>query len=338
MPGTAKVAASQFVHDASAFQKQLAYPLAATNVLGAYHTPAPAANFNPQTASAADLVKNGFLVRRPTKNDPPALQQAWAKVFSHQWSEQKRIVPVLQPQVGMSHQLRKMPVKQKDGNYLNGAWAGAVVDPGKWTGVIGFWNIPSVSKPTEPQGTEGGWNSSSWIGIDGFGSNDVLQAGIQQRVDGSGNAHYVAWYEWYAPPQANSPGYVWQTNIANFPVSPGQQVYCSAQYVNNSKAGYLYFANEATGQHFAITLAPPPGANFNGDCVEWIMEAPDGGEPVSALPKFSPVKFTSAIGCGPNGAIANPQTGDTVNVETTGGKILTQVSLASFAATVNFIG
>jgi hypothetical protein len=29
-----------------------------------------------------------------------------------------------------------------------------------------------------------------------------------------------------------------------------------------------------------VTLqAPPPGAAFNGDTVEWIMEDPDGGEP-----------------------------------------------------------
>lgn len=338
MPLTATKSAVEFIHDEPAFRKAFAFNLATTNLAGAYHIPAPPPAFNPKTASAAELVKQGFLIRRPTAQDPPALQEAFAKVFSREWQVKDRIVPVLVPQIGITHNLRKMPVKQKDSNFLGGAWAGAVVDKGKWTGVIGFWNIPTVSKPPEAQGTEGGWNSSSWVGIDGFGSNDVLQAGIQQRVDSNGAAHYVAWYEWYAPPQANSPGYVWQTNIANFPVSPGQQVYCSVQYVNNGTAGYLYFANETTGQHFAITLAPPPGANFKGNCIEWIMEAPDGGEPVSALPKFTPVKFTSCIGCGPNGAIGNSQTGDTVNVETTGNKILTSVALGNFAATVNFIG
>ena len=44
------------------------------------------------------------------------------------------------------------------------------------------------------------------------------------------------------------------------------------------------------------------------------MESPDGGEPVSALPKFTPVNFTSAIACGPGG-FSNPLNGDTVNVE-----------------------
>ena len=62
----------------------------------------------------------------------------------------------------------------------------------------GSWTVPSVSKPTEPPGSDGGWDSSSWVGLDGSsGSDDVLQAGIEQRVDGSGNASYYAWFEWF---------------------------------------------------------------------------------------------------------------------------------------------
>jgi hypothetical protein len=146
-----------------------------------------------------------------------------------------------------------------------------------WTGVIGFWNIPTVSKPAEPQGIEGGWNSSSWVGMDGFNtpslvSKDVLQAGIQQYVDANGQASNVAWYEWYALPQPSSTGYIFQTNIPNFPVGAGYQVYCSVQYINNRTAGSIFFANETTGQHFSITLAPPPGATFRGNMIERIME------------------------------------------------------------------
>ena len=111
-------------------------------------------------------------------------------------------------------------------NFVNSAWAGAGTRGGSWNGNIGFWLIPSVSKPPEPQGLEGGWNSSSWVGIDGFDiglvSNDVLQAGIQQKVTANGQASYVAWFEWFAPQQPGSPPYIFQTNIANFPLSPGQ--------------------------------------------------------------------------------------------------------------------
>jgi hypothetical protein len=209
---------------------------------------------------------------------------------------------------------------------------------GHWATALGVWQIPTVSQPAEPQGTESGWNSSSWIGLDGFGSNDVLQAGIQQRVTAGGQAQYIAWYEWFAPPQTNSPGYVWQTNITNFPVSPGQQVYCSVQYINNNTAGYLYFANQTTGHHFSITLTPPPGASFNGDSMEWIMEAPDGGEPSASLPSFTPVQFTTALGCNATGSIVgNPRSGDYIYI-VSGGKTLTCVSLANDAVTVRFSG
>jgi hypothetical protein len=335
----------EFAHDEQAFRQKIPYPLISTNLRGAYASPAPPDDFDPNKARVAELVKNGLLWHRPAATDDPALLKAWQKVFSRKWLAKDRIVPQLHPQVGRTHILKKPLRRVTEGNYLGSAWAGAGIRGGSWTGNIGFWHIPSVSIPPEPQGLEGGWNSSSWVGIDGFDigivSTDVLQAGIQQLVN-QGTVFavpiYVAWYEWFAPPENGSPPYIYQTNIPNFPVSPGEQVYCSVQYVNNNSAGYIYFANETTGQHFSITLAPPPGATFKGNTIEWIMEAPDGGEPTSSLPRFDPVTFTSAIGCGPGPVYGNPANGDTANVETTGGKVLTSVSVGNYTATIDFIG
>jgi len=337
MPGTGQKEATERFHIDETFRKKLPFKLIATNLHGAYSSPAPPDDFDPRTASPADLIKHGLLWRRPSAKDPKALSTAWEKVFNKKWMAKDRIIPQFETKVGVTHLAGKRH-KAEDGSYVGAAWSGATV-AGDWTGVIGFWNIPKVSEPREPQGLEGGWNSSSWIGIDGaYTSNDVLQAGIEQKVDARGNATYVAWYEWYAPAQNNSPGYIYQTNITNFPVSPGDQVYCSAQYVNSDTAGYLYFANETTGQNFPITLAPPPGATFDGESVEWIMEAPDYGEPNSALPAFTPVVFTSAIGCGPNDTFANPQNGDSWNVETDTGKVITSVTLGDYTVTIDFVG
>jgi hypothetical protein len=319
-----------------ALRKQLPFELHPTNLPGVFTTPAPPDDLDPNQASAASLVKHGIFWKRPQRGEDPRLVRVWDKAFWRKWLAKDRIVPILEPQKGKIHVLRALK-KTTETGYTSGNWAGGVMQ-GQWATALGFWQIPAISKPPEAQGTEGGWNSSSWVGIDGFGSNDVLQAGIQQRLTANGQAEYVAWYEWYAPPQANSPAYVWQTNIANFPVSAGQQVYCSVQYINNKTAGHLYFANDTTGQHFAITLVPPPGANFNGDSMEWIMEAPDGGEPVASLPKFTPVQFTTALGCNANGSVVgNPRSGDYINV-VYGGKTLTMVTLASDAVTVRFMG
>ena len=450
-----------------------------------------------------------------------------SELSTRKWLPEDTLIPQSVPQIGVTHRLRGAK-KQSDGTYTSNNWGGGVL-PGSWASALGSWTVPTVSKPTEAQGTEGGWNSSSWIGIDGaYGSDDVLQAGVQQRVDSSGNASYVAWYEWYcgvqkqtladtspmspalaslngriyiawkgdgnnnlnlmyssdngqtfgnkytsgetsaeAPalvvhnnnlyigwkgngndnlnvamvqfsgnnitgfvnkntlgdtsqlspslaslngnlyiawkgdgndnlnimystnngqsfgnkytsgetsPQApalavyngnlfigwkgdgndnlnvslvgmtagvingfSTPGYVWQTNITNFPVNPGDTVLCTVQYLNNKTAGTLAFANQNTGKHFSITLVPPPGASFSGNCAEWIMEAPDGGYPIAALPKFTPVKFINSSCKSGAGVAGNPKSGDTWNV-VYNQKTFTAVALASDAVTVSFQG
>jgi hypothetical protein len=256
----------------------------------------------------------------------------------------------LEPQVGRKHFLRQKPKKLSEANYVNGAWAGAATaSGGPYSGVIGYWYVPTVSKASEPQSSAPSYDSghgiaydsSSWVGIDGFdvtvASNDVLQAGVEQYVDTSGKAHYVAWYEWYGP-VGPPPAYVDQTNITNLPVSPGNEIYVSVQYVSKT-AGSIYIANVTTGQHFSLTLAPPPGATFSGNTVEWIVEDPDGGEGTNtALAKFSQVQFTNAIACTAAGGTNNPENDDTCNIETNGGKILTKVILGSNTVTVDFIG
>lgn len=310
--------------------RRLPVELHPTNLPGAYTSPAPSADFDPNRASVAALMKQGLLWKRPQKDDPPSLRTAWDRVFARQWLAEDRIVPVLEPQAGQTHRLRGL-IKTADPGYTSSNWSGGVMQ-GQWATVVGYWSVPTVSRPPEPLGPDGGWNSSSWIGIDGFSSSDALQAGIQQRVAPDGEAQYVAWYEWFTPQQAGSPAYIWQTNITNFPIGPGQQVFCSLQYINDKAAGQLYFANDATGQHLSLTLAPPPGANFAGDSIEWIMEAAYG------LPAFTPVRFASAIGCGADRqTVANPHGGDYINI-VCNNKILTSVALANDEVTVTFAG
>jgi Peptidase A4 family len=336
--------------DEQAFLQKLPYPVTKTNLKGVYAGVAPPDDFDPNTASPSELIKNGILWRRPTAADPPALRAAWDKVFSRKWLAKDRVVPVLEPQLGRRHNLRKPLRKVSDTNYLGGAWSGAFADSGgPYTGCIGYWVIPTVSKASEPQSSPGSYDasvgiaydSSSWVGIDGADitvtSNDVLQAGVQQYVDTKGNAHYVAWYEWYGP-VGPPPAYVDQVNITSVPVSPGHEVYVSVQYVSKT-AGSIYFGNITTGLHFSITLAPPSGATFAGNTVEWIMEDPDGGEDYgTALAKFTPVVFTNAIACTAAGGTNNPASDNTCNIETTGSKVLTKVTTGTDTLTIDFIG
>jgi hypothetical protein len=319
-----------------AFVKQFPFPLIETNIPGAYALPAWPDDLDFHKASPATLLKHGVLWRRPEAGEE--LAPFWDRMFSRPWKD--RIVPHLEPQPGRTHVLNGL--RSSDATFTSNNWSGGVL-LGSFVSAFGTWLIPTASKPTEPQGNEGGWNSSSWVGIDGFNvtglisSNDVLQAGIEQKVDAKGNVSYVAWYEWFAPQQANSPPYIFQTNIPGFLVSPGQSINCSIQYLVNQKAGQITLGNGSTGKNFSMILKPPPGANFNGKCVEWIMEAPDGGYPNSALPKFTPVKFNPAFGCDAKGNATTAQGADTVNI-VNGTKTLTSVQLAPSLVTIDFLG
>jgi hypothetical protein len=322
------------------FNKKLPYKVTPAKLKGVYLHPTPPDDFDANKATQDELTKQGLLWRKPRSADPAFVQDMWNRFFSHKWESKNRIVPEFKPQIGRTHHLKDTPVKQENTNsYLGTVWSGAGINTGTWTTCLGSWVIPTVSVPPEPQGQEGGWNSSSWVGIDGmFTSNDVLQAGIEQRVNAGGIPSYTAWYEWYTPYVPGSPQYIYEVQIPNFSVQPGQMVYCCVQYVGTT-AGSISFANDTTGEHFSITLAPPPGATFNGSSCEWIMEAPDGGEPTSSLPRFTPVVFTGAIACAPGDTAAmTPGNADIMNITTASGQQLTNVTVNGETATITFTG
>jgi peptidase A4-like protein len=339
----------EWAFDEKEFLRKIPYPVTPTNLKGAYAMTGWPDSFDPNTASSAELIKNGILWRRPTANDEPALRQAWDKIFSRKWLAKDRIIPVLEPQVGTRHVLKQPPKALSEGSHNQGAWAGAYTNTGgPYASISGFWRVPTVSAASEPPSAKGTWDyehhvaydSSSWVGIDGaFGkdvSNDVLQAGIQHYVDTSGKAYYVPWYEWAAPDYYNN-----QVNFSkNVPVAAGDEICVAVQYVGTT-AGTFILLNFTTGKHFGLTLYPPMTATFSGDTVEWIVEDPGGGEESGyALANFNQVEFTYAIACTAAGVPNNPQNDLTCNIETAGKKpkLLTKVTLGNYAVTIKFIG
>jgi Peptidase A4 family len=326
-------------HDRSRdFNKKLPFPVVPTNLTGAFAGPGWPPDFDLVNASPSQLMKHGVFWRRPGPADDPRLIAAWQEAVSRSRQIKEWLVPVLEPQIGRTH-LRGPVTRRQDGTFTGGAWSGGAL-PGQWSGVIGQWQIPAVSEPTQPPGATGGWTSSSWVGLDGaYTSNDVLQAGVQQQVDSNGVPSYVAWYEWFAPQQAGSPGYIWQTNINNFPVSPGDTVFCSVQYIG-STAGHLFFFNATNPKAvpLSITLVPPPGATFDGESAEWIMECNDYGEPLQSLPAFTPVNFSGAVACSASAPSANPINGDVFVILGADGEDLTETALGDGTVEITFIG
>ena len=347
---TAMPASSEWVFDEETFLKKIPFHVVPTNLEGAYSVVPPSDDFDPNTASPSELIKNGILWRRPTASDPPALQEAWNKLFSRQWLAKDRAVPVFQPQVGRTHVLKQPLRKVTDTTYVNYVWSGAAtLSGGPYTGAVGMWSLPTVIRAPWPKSASNSidaglgiaYDSCSWVGLDGYNvdvttSTDVLQSGVEQWVDNNGDPHYQAWYCWFANNGKQPPRYVDSVPISTVPVTAGDEIFVSAQYIGKT-AGYLWLANRTTGKHFAIVLAPPPTATFSGESVEWIMEDPDFGEDATSLARFSTVTFTSAIACTAAGGTNNPENCDIVNIETTLERVLTSTSIGNYTTTINCV-
>lgn len=309
------------------------FELLPTNLAGAFTSPAPPPGFDPLSASPAALAAHGIFWRRPGRDDAPRVREAWEHMARRHRRPEDRILPHLEPHPGISHRLRGGR-QRDDGTYTSDNWSGATLRAPRgqrWLGAAGSWTVPGVSGSP---GARAGYNTSAWVGLDGVdGTVDVLQAGVEQRVDGHGNVTCCAWCEWFAPEQTASPPYIWQTDIPNFAVAAGDIVYCSAQYLA-TRAGHLFFANETSGQHFSITLRPPPGASFHGEAADWIVDAIELGDPAS-LPNLSPVHFGHAVCYGPGIASGDPADADDWVIQVFG-ITLTQVTVAPGAVAVAF--
>lgn len=83
----------------------------------------------------------------------------------------------------------------------NENWAGAALtslDSGEYfEAVSSTFTIPDPTIPTDVEATGTSYTVSSWIGIDGYGCDNLWQSGVDGTVDSTGAKSYYAWYEWY---------------------------------------------------------------------------------------------------------------------------------------------
>jgi Peptidase A4 family len=310
-------------------QDRFPFPLVPTNMRNVYAIPAPPDDFDPDTASAVELIRNGILWKRPQPGDPPGFIANWKRMTSRRWRSADRLIPHLST-LRRRPQSCNQPASQV---VTNSAWCGGIIaDTGQqWNTVMASWNVPTVSVPNEPQGTGGvggagdGWKSSAWVGIDGalFQSSDpnqVVQAGTTQDVSSAGQPSYGAFFEWYVPGpylqnELNEFPYINPVGFDGFNVSANDSISVSVQYILfGSGAALISIGNETNGQHTQVVVFPPPGALLDGHSIEWILEAGDDGLPpagLGSIPAFTPLNFTGAYGCS-GGSNLFPPGGNTI--------------------------
>jgi Peptidase A4 family len=332
--------------DEAKFRRALPFEVVPTKIPGAYDIPPPPPGFDPRTATSEERRRAGIFWRRSVANRNPIARGLWESATAHRYTfTSKGEGPP--PNVVLPHRRPRLP------NEANTTWAGVVLATGSWTGVIGSWVVPTLSKPSEPPKTNSGftgWWMSTWVGLDGYqplNSNDILQIGIYQNIDTKGNASAWAWYEWWlANPPSNAPVYVNAQPIpfSTFQVNPGDTLVACASYVSGT-AGSVTLLNQSqsTANFFHKILAPPPTADFNGRSAEWILEVPGGGEGYYSLPAFSPLTFTGALACNcasdlASATFADPSTATLLNLETASDVVLTNTTAGDGTSTINFVG
>jgi hypothetical protein len=262
-----------------------------------------------QTLSRLNSMTNDQLIALgiPPRPDP-ALGPNAAVEWADRISKLKRITPSLQ-----RTNVRHGPALIAPDLIAKTAKLGATVatTSGNWSGSVlldpsGGFGKPATQVEMQlivPQGhcdliqPPKNTYSSHWVGIDGWGSSDVFQAGVSANV---GCSKYptppsrdgYAWFEWY-------PEY--EVKITNFPVRPGDLVMVSI-VLQSPTTGMASFQNMDTFQTTAVSFKAPAGTTISGNSIEWIAERPGVNGAVAPLANYKSYVMTSAISVPGGGA------------------------------------
>jgi Peptidase A4 family len=152
-------------------------------------------------------------------------------------------------------------------------WSGYAATGGHYTAVSGTWTVPQFS----PDGSFG--IDAAWVGIGGVRSRDLIQAGTEQTVSGSGSTQYEAWVE-MLPRSSRS---------VALSVHPGDSVTVSISE-QSANTWLIQFTNNTTGQTYQETQQ----YTSSHSSAEWVEEAPSAGRGgVLPLSNFGSIDFSN---------------------------------------------
>jgi hypothetical protein len=170
-------------------------------------------------------------------------------------------------------------------------WSGtAVYDPSRpfqVEAVIGEFVVPKARQAFG--NCSGGWDwSFHWVGVDGWGSSDVFQAGTEADAYCSGGTtatFYSAWIEWYPYNEVR---------VSSPAIQPGDLVFIEV-WNTSSTNGYAYIKNMSTNIAASYQLTAPPGTQLVGNSVEWVVERPGVNGSLATLTNYIDVPFNYGI-------------------------------------------
>ncbi|MDR0345603.1 MAG: hypothetical protein LBI49_21320 [Nocardiopsaceae bacterium] len=122
--------------------------------------------------------------------------------------------------------------------------------------------------------------SSHWVGLDGFASPTVEQAGVLAACDGT-KPVYQAWYEMFP----RLPVY------SDIKIRPGQSIVASIFRQSGTGTFTIRLTDTTNGHHFTRTLSCPSRVRCRRASAEVISEAPSTGSTILPLSDFRAENF-----------------------------------------------
>jgi hypothetical protein len=241
----------------------------------------PALSGDPAIPSQEALIAAGYPLRPPVGS--PGYSE-WLNVVSR--PSRMLAAKLIQTTTFHGPAQNATPQTFNSSSGTSGNWSGFVLNQGgvPYTFAEAKWTTPTLAYKT-------GFKMAEWVGLDGYGTNDVVQDGTSAVGNCFGYmcagwaASYYAWIEYFP----NS-----EVQISNFSVARGDELFAeawegdSAGNLNPSGGyGWFYVYNYRTGVTYQGAIAKPGNAPaFSGGTAEWIVEDPNSGQNLLPLPNY----------------------------------------------------
>lgn len=262
---------------------------------------------------------------RPDRKLEESLYVRWYRTFERPMSF---LIPNFEELWEVRHLPRTRSIVNEE---LSTNWSGVAVYAQKGDSinraVAAEWVVPT------PKNVDGGDDYCSiWIGIDGdpsqdpAGANNLLQAGIEAKVDASGIPVCYAWWEWLSMKYR-----VPEVSIPNFRLVPGDYVETQIWVTSDTTANVCMFSsNDASALTTTLfSISAPPGDQVLGSSAEWIVERPSVSGVATTLDNYGTVEFSSAMCWTASGQTAFAGSGTIITMVDDSGTVLSKARVVS---------
>jgi hypothetical protein len=273
--------------------EQMPFPPAAE---GRWRPPAdaqirPALSLDESLGLADDeLLERGYPLR-PDAELAPSAFNTWRRMVS---APTTFVEPrtVSRPDITHAGRARIANPPESSNNWSGFELRGAA---GTYDWVTGEWFVPSVTGESNSTTF-----SSFWIGLDGDGTSDLVQAGTEQQnvnftffgITWSFSTYY-AWTE-FLPQQPT------EQQLTSFPVHPGDEIFCEVYVANAGQMpsltgffGVTLIMNLTTSA-YTYNYTPRGATNVGGSEAEWIMERPTVNGGLAELANYGSARMSNA--------------------------------------------